>query len=162
MKTRWCGSDRTQNAAKQFNKLFEMEGSELEFREEACGRSLVRPWNARRAPRPAHTILEHILLDTMYDLPSMQNVRKVVIDDSVVEGRQAVFHLREHRAARGRARLITLVPLRSGVRRRTGLVDQLCATWHGVCDFAIRQQTRCVRSLDRPANLPGSTAEGLP
>ncbi len=49
------------------------------------------PWRARRwtrktGARGLRTILEQVLLDTMYDLPSLENVRKVVIDDGVIMG----------------------------------------------------------------------------
>ena len=72
--------------AKQFNKLFEMEGSDLEFRDDALRAVARKAMDRKTGARGLRTILEHILLDTMYDLPSMQNVRKVVVDDSVVAG----------------------------------------------------------------------------
>lgn len=62
-----------------------MEGAELEFREDAL-RSIARKAMERKTgARGLRTILEQILLDTMYDLPSLKNVSKVVIDESVVE-----------------------------------------------------------------------------
>ncbi|MEQ1668466.1 MAG: ATP-dependent Clp protease ATP-binding subunit ClpX, partial [Sulfuriferula sp.] len=71
---------------KQYSKLFEMEGAELEFREDAlvaiAKRALVRKTGARGL----RSIIEHVLLDTMYELPSMENVTKVVIDANVVNG----------------------------------------------------------------------------
>jgi ATP-dependent Clp protease ATP-binding subunit ClpX len=71
---------------KQYEKLFEMEGCEIEFREEAL-RAVARKAMARKTgARGLRTILEQILLDTMYDLPSMENVRKVVIDENVIVG----------------------------------------------------------------------------
>jgi ATP-dependent Clp protease ATP-binding subunit ClpX len=71
---------------KQYEKLFEMEGCEIEFREEAL-RSVARKAMERKTgARGLRTILEQVLLDTMYDLPSMENVRKVVIDDNVIIG----------------------------------------------------------------------------
>ncbi len=82
--------------AKQFNKLFEMEGSELEFREEALRAIARKAMERKTGARGLRTILEHILLDTMYDLPSMQNVCKVVIDDSVVEGRAKPYFIYEN------------------------------------------------------------------
>ncbi len=70
---------------KQYQRLFEMEGAELEFREDAL-RSIARKAMERKTgARGLRTILEQILLDTMYDLPSLKNVSKVVIDESVVE-----------------------------------------------------------------------------
>jgi ATP-dependent Clp protease ATP-binding subunit ClpX len=88
--------------AKQFNKLFDMEGSELEFREEALRAVARKAMDRKTGARGLRTILEQILLDTMYDLPSMQNVCKVVIDDSVVEGRAKPYFIygnAERRAA---------------------------------------------------------------
>jgi ATP-dependent Clp protease ATP-binding subunit ClpX len=71
---------------KQYAKLFQMEGCELEFRDDAL-RSVARKAMVRKTgARGLRTILEQVLLDTMYDLPSMENVRKVVIDDSVIQG----------------------------------------------------------------------------
>jgi ATP-dependent Clp protease ATP-binding subunit ClpX len=88
--------------AKQFNRLFEMEGSELEFREEALRAVARKAMERKTGARGLRTILEHILLDTMYDLPSMQNVSKVVVDDSVVEGHAKpyfIYEKTERRAA---------------------------------------------------------------
>jgi ATP-dependent Clp protease ATP-binding subunit ClpX len=71
---------------KQYEKLFDMEGSEIEFREDAL-RAVARKAMARKTgARGLRTILEQILLDTMYDLPSLENVRKVVIDENVILG----------------------------------------------------------------------------
>ncbi|MEZ5540538.1 MAG: ATP-dependent Clp protease ATP-binding subunit ClpX [Pseudomonadota bacterium] len=71
---------------KQYEKLFDMEGCELEFREEAL-RSVARKAMERKTgARGLRTILEQVLLDTMYDLPSLDNVRKVVIDENVIVG----------------------------------------------------------------------------
>jgi ATP-dependent Clp protease ATP-binding subunit ClpX len=71
---------------KQYEKLFEMEGCEIEFREDAL-RAVARKAKERKTgARGLRTILEQILLDTMYDLPSMENVRKVVIDENVIIG----------------------------------------------------------------------------
>ena len=53
--------------------------------------------------RGLRTILEQILLDTMYDLPSMQNVRKVVVDESVVEGRAKSYFIYENTERRAAA-----------------------------------------------------------
>ncbi len=81
---------------KQFNRLFEMEGSELEFREDALRAISRRAMDRKTGARGLRTIIEHILLDTMYDLPSMQNVRKVVVDDSVVDGRAKPYFIYEN------------------------------------------------------------------
>jgi len=89
--------------AKQFNKLFEMEGSELEFREEALHAIARKAMERKTGARGLRTIIEHILLDTMYDLPSMQNVQKVVVDDAVVEGRNKPYFIYENTERRAAA-----------------------------------------------------------
>ena len=71
---------------KQYGQLFEMEGCELELRDDAL-RAIARKAMARKTgARGLRTILENVLLDTMYDLPSQEDVAKVVIDESVIEG----------------------------------------------------------------------------
>jgi ATP-dependent Clp protease ATP-binding subunit ClpX len=71
---------------KQYAKLFEMEGVEIEFREDAL-RSIARKAMQRKTgARGLRTILEHVLLDTMYELPSLENVQKVVIDERAIAG----------------------------------------------------------------------------
>jgi len=88
---------------KQYQKLFDMEGVELEFREDAL-RAIARKATERKTgARGLRTVLENVLLDTMYDLPSMDNVSKVVIDDAVVLGetRPYVIYESEEKAAVG-------------------------------------------------------------
>ena len=71
---------------KQYQKMFEMEGSDLEFRESALTSIAAKAMERKTGARGLRSILEHALLDTMYDLPSMDNVEKVVIDDSCING----------------------------------------------------------------------------
>jgi ATP-dependent Clp protease ATP-binding subunit ClpX len=70
---------------KQYLKLFEMEGCELEFRIEALRAVARKAMERKTGARGLRSILEHVLLDTMYDLPSLNNIEKVVIDDTVIE-----------------------------------------------------------------------------
>ncbi len=70
---------------KQYSKLFEMEGSEVEFREDALRAIAHKAMERKTGARGLRSILEHVLLDTMYDLPSMDNVVKVVIDEGVIK-----------------------------------------------------------------------------
>jgi ATP-dependent Clp protease ATP-binding subunit ClpX len=70
---------------KQYLKLFEMEGCELEFRAEALRAVARKAMERKTGARGLRSILEHVLLDTMYDLPSLNNIDKVVIDESVIE-----------------------------------------------------------------------------
>ncbi|MCC5856970.1 MAG: ATP-dependent Clp protease ATP-binding subunit ClpX [Ectothiorhodospiraceae bacterium] len=71
---------------KQYAKLFEMEGVELEFREDALRAVSRKAMERKTGARGLRTIIESVLLDTMYDIPSMENVSKVVIDDAVIGG----------------------------------------------------------------------------
>ncbi len=71
---------------KQFAKLFKMEGVELEFREGALKAIAKKALERRTGARGLRSIIEHSLLDTMFDLPSMQNVTKVVVDESLITG----------------------------------------------------------------------------
>jgi ATP-dependent Clp protease ATP-binding subunit ClpX len=71
---------------KQYAKLFEMEGCELVFRENALRAVARKAVERKTGARGLRSILEHVLLDTMYELPSMDNVAKVVVDDTAIEG----------------------------------------------------------------------------
>jgi len=71
---------------KQYEKLFDMEGCEIEFREDALRAVARKAMDRKTGARGLRTILEQVLLDTMYDLPSMDNVIKVVIDENVIIG----------------------------------------------------------------------------
>lgn len=67
---------------KQYQKLFSMEGVELEFREGVLAAVARRALARKAGARGLRSILEHALLDVMFDLPSMENVEKVVLDDT--------------------------------------------------------------------------------
>ncbi|MCU7960296.1 MAG: ATP-dependent Clp protease ATP-binding subunit ClpX [gamma proteobacterium symbiont of Bathyaustriella thionipta] len=71
---------------KQYQKLFDMEGCELELREDALHAIAKKAMDRKTGARGLRTILEHTLLDIMYDLPSMDNVSKVVVDEAVIVG----------------------------------------------------------------------------
>ena len=71
---------------KQYSKLFEMEDVELEFRTEALGAIAQKAMERKTGARGLRSILETTLLDIMYDLPSMEGVTKVVIDEGVIKG----------------------------------------------------------------------------
>ncbi|ALN58764.1 MULTISPECIES: ATP-dependent Clp protease ATP-binding subunit ClpX [Lysobacter] len=70
---------------KQFRKLFEMENVELEFRPDALSAIAKKALKRKTGARGLRTIVESVLLDTMYELPSLENVSKVVVDESVIE-----------------------------------------------------------------------------
>ncbi|VAW84205.1 ATP-dependent Clp protease ATP-binding subunit ClpX [hydrothermal vent metagenome] len=71
---------------KQYARLFEMEGCELEFRDEALHAVAKKGMARKTGARGLRSIMESMLLDTMYDIPSMEEVSKVVIDADVVAG----------------------------------------------------------------------------
>ena len=71
---------------KQYRKLFDMEGVELEFRDDALRAVAKRAMKRKTGARGLRTILESVLLDTMYELPSSTNAKKVVLDEAVVFG----------------------------------------------------------------------------
>jgi ATP-dependent Clp protease ATP-binding subunit ClpX len=72
--------------AKQYNKLFDMEGIELEFRDDALLTIAKKAMDRKTGARGLRSIMEHVLLDTMYELPSMEGVHKVIVDESVING----------------------------------------------------------------------------
>jgi len=71
---------------KQYIKLFEMEGVDLNFRDDAISEIAARAIKRKTGARGLRTILEELLLDTMFDLPSSETAKKVVLDASVVNG----------------------------------------------------------------------------
>ena len=85
---------------KQYRKLFEMEGAELEFREDALRAVAKRAMKRKTGARGLRTILETVLLDTMYELPSQDNVTKVVVDEAVVSGDTKPYVIYESEEAR--------------------------------------------------------------
>jgi ATP-dependent Clp protease ATP-binding subunit ClpX len=71
---------------KQYQKLFDMEDVELEFREEALKAVAGKAMERKIGARGLRSIMEGVLLNSMYKIPSEENVSKVVIDDSVING----------------------------------------------------------------------------
>ena len=71
---------------KQYGRLFEMEGVELEFRTDALKAIAQRALTRKTGARGLRSILESVLLDTMYEIPSIEHVSKVVIDENVISG----------------------------------------------------------------------------
>ena len=70
---------------KQYQRLFEMEECTLEFREDALLSIAKKATERKTGARGLRTLLEKTLLDTMYDLPSIPEISKVVIDKTVIE-----------------------------------------------------------------------------
>lgn len=73
---------------KQFQKMFELEGAELQFRKDALTEIAKLAIARKTGARGLRSILELLLLDTMYDLPSLKNVEKVVINKAVIQGKK--------------------------------------------------------------------------
>ncbi|MFT7409661.1 MAG: ATP-dependent Clp protease ATP-binding subunit ClpX [Oleispira sp.] len=71
---------------KQYQKLFDMENAELEFRESALKAVAGKAMERKIGARGLRSILEGILLNSMYKIPSEENVTKVVIDEGVING----------------------------------------------------------------------------
>ena len=71
---------------KQYKKMFAMEGVELEMRQEALRAISAKALARKTGARGLRSIMEHALLDVMYDLPSMENVEKVVVDEGMIKG----------------------------------------------------------------------------
>ncbi len=69
---------------KQYQALFSLEGTELEFREEALKAIAKKAMARKTGARGLRSIVEAALLNTMYDLPSMSDVEKVVVDENVI------------------------------------------------------------------------------
>ena len=79
---------------KQYQRLFEMEGAELEFKDDALTAVAKKAIERKTGARGLRSILENMLLDTMFDLPDKENVEKVVISaDTVNDGKEPVFVL---------------------------------------------------------------------
>jgi len=71
---------------KQYSKLFEMEGVEVDFREDGLRAIADKAMERKTGARGLRSILEGVLLDSMYNIPSRDDVSKVVIDESVIKG----------------------------------------------------------------------------
>ena len=71
---------------KQYSKLFEMEDVEIDFRDDALVAIAQKAMERKTGARGLRSILEAVLLEVMYDIPSEENVSKVVIDENVING----------------------------------------------------------------------------
>jgi len=81
---------------KQYQLLFSMEGADLDIREEALHAIARRAMTRKTGARGLRTILESTLLNSMYELPSLENVSKVVVDESVIDGESEPFIVYEN------------------------------------------------------------------
>lgn len=74
---------------KQYAKLFEMDGVEVDFRQDALRAVAKKALSRKTGARGLRSILESVLLDTMYLVPSEPAVKKVVVDEAVINGDSA-------------------------------------------------------------------------
>ena len=72
---------------KQFKRLFEMEGVELDIREAALHEIAKKAMERKTGARGLRSIIERVLMETMYKIPSESNLQKVVVDASVIKGK---------------------------------------------------------------------------
>lgn len=71
---------------KQYERLFGMEGTQLEFRIEALNAIAQKAMDRKTGARGLRSILEHVLLDIMFELPSLKDAEKVVVDEASIKG----------------------------------------------------------------------------
>lgn len=76
---------------KQYKHLFEMEGADLEFREDSLTAIARKAMERKTGARGLRTIVENVLLNTMYELPSADNICKVVVDEGVILGQSEPY-----------------------------------------------------------------------
>ncbi len=79
-------SEPKNSLVKQYGRLFEMEGVDIDFREEALKAVANKAMERKTGARGLRSIMESVLLETMYKLPSEEGVSKVVVDESVIKG----------------------------------------------------------------------------
>jgi ATP-dependent Clp protease ATP-binding subunit ClpX len=86
---------------KQYQRLFMMEGVELEIRPAALNAVAKRALARKTGARGLRSILETVLLDTMYELPTLDNVSKVVVDESMItaDGQPLLIYSDQHKVA---------------------------------------------------------------
>jgi ATP-dependent Clp protease ATP-binding subunit ClpX len=85
---------------KQYQKLFAMDGVDLEIRTSALSAIARKALARKTGARGLRSIMEHSLIDTMFDLPTLDGVAKVVIDEHIIEdGAKPLLVYREHKAS---------------------------------------------------------------
>ena len=71
---------------KQYHKMFDMEGVEIDFREDGLTAVATKAMERKTGARGLRSILENVLLESMYNIPSQAGVAKIVVDESVING----------------------------------------------------------------------------
>ena len=82
-------TDPKNSLTKQYQKLFDMEGVAIEFRDDALHAIAKKAMDRKTGARGLRSIIENVLLDTMFDLPSTDDVVKVIVDQNVINGENA-------------------------------------------------------------------------
>ena len=93
---------------KQYQTLFKFEGVELEFREDALRQIAIKAMERKSGARGLRSIMESALIETMYELPSIEGINKVVVDSSVItEGSRPLYVYEENKAKKTATMLST-------------------------------------------------------
>ena len=71
---------------KQYQELFKLEGAKLTFKESATKEIALKAISKKTGARGLRSILENILLKTMFELPSLENVEEVIVDSGAAKG----------------------------------------------------------------------------
>ena len=108
-RTPWSRSSREPKNAlvRQYQRLFDFEDVKLEFTEEALHAVARQAIERKAGARGLRSILEHIMLDVMYEIPSQTNIKKCIVNEDVVSGKvpPEIVH-----GKNGGARLTTRAP----------------------------------------------------
>ena len=84
---------------KQYQKLFRMEGIELEFREDALKAVISKAYEHLAGARGLRAVMENAMMDIMYHIPEMENVRKIIITKDVIEKQKSPLYRRRRKSA---------------------------------------------------------------
>ncbi|MDP0589663.1 MAG: ATP-dependent Clp protease ATP-binding subunit ClpX [Candidatus Endonucleobacter bathymodioli] len=84
---------------KQYHKLFEMEGVDVDFRSDALEAVAKKAMKRKTGARGLRSILESVLLNSMYDIPSLESVSKIVVDAGVIKGESEPLLIYENMGA---------------------------------------------------------------
>jgi ATP-dependent Clp protease ATP-binding subunit ClpX len=88
---------------KQYQRLFEMESVELTFTEEALTAIALKAINRKTGARGLRSILEDVLLDPMFELPGMEGVQEIVVNDDVISGTAKPLYIYSEKSAEATA-----------------------------------------------------------
>ena len=86
---------------KQFSKLFEIEGSKLSFTKDSLPAIAKKALDRKTGARGLRSILENVLLDTMFELPSQTNISEVIINKDVIDGKTKPLLIYTKKTAQG-------------------------------------------------------------